>query len=277
MQSVKKVQEEPINKEIRLPLHFWNDSVRSLYPILPRSTVLVVGDWDFGYSKSLLQLFGHQISLVATVYDSEKTVLEKYATASENIAFLQDFPNCTIMYDVDCGKLHKLLKGQQFSRIIFNFPHVGKGIKDQDKNVAANQRLLRAYFENCKPLLKVASSKNSLSYNTNFITINEDELTSEHIATLEFKNNQDNDSHDEMPEIHVTMKVGDPYDLWDIKQVAWKCGLKCKESFDFYFEKYAGYFHRKTSGDRRESNDEDGEQNEIVEGKRCKTFVFIPR
>ena len=30
--------------------------------------------------------------------------------------------------------------------VAFNFPHAGKGIKDQDHNVSANQQLLGAFF-----------------------------------------------------------------------------------------------------------------------------------
>ena len=40
-----------------------------------------------------------------------------------------------------------------FDRIVFNFPHRGAGIKDQDANVRTNQELLLAFFSNAAQLL----------------------------------------------------------------------------------------------------------------------------
>lgn len=40
-----------------------------------------------------------------------------------------------------------------FDRIVFNFPHRGAGIKDQDANVQTNQELLVAFFAECPALL----------------------------------------------------------------------------------------------------------------------------
>jgi 25S rRNA (uracil2634-N3)-methyltransferase len=41
----------------------------------------------------------------------------------------------------------------QFDRIVFNFPHCGAGIKDQDVNVRTNQDLLVGFFGSATPLL----------------------------------------------------------------------------------------------------------------------------
>ena len=76
-------------------------------------------------------------------------------------------------------------------------------------------------------------------------------------------------------EIHITLKTGDPYDLWDIKRIAHNCGFKCKESFVFFFEKYPYYYHKRTIGDIKRYIELEDAQDDIIDGKQCKTFVFI--
>lgn len=66
------------------------------------------------------------------------------------------------MFDVDATKLEnckevKELKGR-WDRVGFNFPHVGQGITDQDRNVRANQTLLLNFFRSVAPFLKVGTS-----------------------------------------------------------------------------------------------------------------------
>lgn len=60
-----------------------------------------------------------------------------------------------VLYDVDATKLSatKSLKFSSFDYIVFNFPHVGLGIKDQDRNVVANQTLISHFLQSCKPLM----------------------------------------------------------------------------------------------------------------------------
>ena len=43
--------------------------------------------------------------------------------------------------------------GGGFEQILFNFPHLGTGMKDQARNIAQHQELLRGTFRCCVPLL----------------------------------------------------------------------------------------------------------------------------
>lgn len=57
----------------------------------------------------------------------------------------------------------------------------------------------------------------------------------------------------EKGEIHVTHKVGDPYDKWDLVKKAEKIGLILQESIPFRKQKYPGYNNKRAHG--RLSND----------------------
>lgn len=99
-------------------------------PFDKQDTVLLLGEANFSFSLSLLRephsLPVHQI--LATAYDSEKVTLEKYPDAAENIRLLKE-EGVRVEFGVDAGALEKCKavgKGRRWSRVIFNFPHVGK-------------------------------------------------------------------------------------------------------------------------------------------------------
>jgi len=92
--------------------------------------------------------------MIATCYDNEKELKEKYDDAAENIEVIENLGG-KVLYQIDAAKLSSLkqFKGKRFDKIVFNFPHVGAGIKDQDRNILSNQKLLQSFFENAAELL----------------------------------------------------------------------------------------------------------------------------
>jgi len=92
--------------------------------------------------------------MVATCYDNETELKEKYSDAAENIEAIEDLGG-RVLYQIDATKLasSKHFKGKRFDKIVFNFPHVGAGIKDQDRNILTNQKLLQGFFDNASELL----------------------------------------------------------------------------------------------------------------------------
>lgn len=142
-------------------------------PFDKQDTILLLGEANFSFSLSLLRephnLPAHQI--LATVYDSERITLEKYPDAAENIRLLKE-EGVKVEFGVDAGALEKCKavgKGRRWSRVIFNFPHVGTcaiylpilryspftgaGITDQDRNILTNQHMLLKFFRSVEPLL----------------------------------------------------------------------------------------------------------------------------
>ncbi|KAI9346205.1 hypothetical protein BDR26DRAFT_856034 [Obelidium mucronatum] len=108
--------------------------------------------------------------MTATSYDTEEVVREKYPDAQSHITPLVE-SGVKVIHGVDAANLNKTkaLKGKTFDVIVFNFPHVGLGIKDQDRNILANQELISAYFESALEHLNPAGEihialKNSHPY-----------------------------------------------------------------------------------------------------------------
>ncbi|KAG0294734.1 hypothetical protein BGZ96_000570 [Linnemannia gamsii] len=211
-------------------------------PYYDHDTILLVGEANFSFAKSLaLEVLNRGDIITATTLDSFTNMMEKYPDAQENVKELED-AGATVMFDVDATKLSKIksFKSKRFSKVVFNFPHAGAGIKDQDRNVVSNQKLMRSFFESATPYLT------------------------------------DTDLGDKKPgEIHVTVKTGLPYDLWNIKRLATGTGLLGnKTSFPFKPEQYPGYEHRRTIGFKEGVSQ--GHNVEIA-NKSPKTFVFVKK
>ena len=52
-----------------------------------------------------------------------------------------------------------------------------------------------------------------------------------------------------LPQIHVTLKTGEPYNSWQVPRIAKLTGqLRLQTAIDFYPEMYSGYEHRRTVG-----------------------------
>ncbi|KAK9456569.1 hypothetical protein V1511DRAFT_494696 [Dipodascopsis uninucleata] len=220
----------------------------------PTDKILLVGEGDFSFTKSLL-LPPHSLdpgNITATVYDNRNIILQKYSdTAAGNIDFLEkaskskilkeddeedvdeedidkeDF-NCdsqgqaeegtdrgteqsksiNLMFSVDATALHKIkaLKKKKFDCCVFNFPHTGAGITDQDRNILKNQELLLAFLK---------SALNVLDANGVIV---------------------------------ISLFEGLPYSLWNLKELALSCGLNTIRSGKFVWDHYLGYKHRRTSG-----------------------------
>jgi hypothetical protein len=98
-----------------------------------------------------------------------------------------------VLFGVDAGALLASLKlakkykqggdaglnfEDRFDRVVFNFPHAGLGIKDQDVNVTKNQELLQKFFLNANEVVRVGG------------------------------------------QVHVALKRGKPYDLWNTQGLA---------------------------------------------------------
>ncbi|OAL35507.1 hypothetical protein AYO20_05126 [Fonsecaea nubica] len=143
-----------------------------------------------------------------------------------------------ILYGIDATKLasaHKkaLRPYSPFTKIVFNFPHVGGLSTDVNRQVRYNQELLVGFFRSAKSLL---------SSRTRPASIRDD--------------GSDYDDISEGPkpgavngQILVTLFEGEPYTLWNIRDLARHCGLRVVESFKFPWSAYPGYRHARTVGD----------------------------
>ncbi|KAI9209919.1 uncharacterized protein BJ171DRAFT_418261 [Polychytrium aggregatum] len=208
-------------------------------PYQDGDSILLVGEGNLSFARALVEIVPRSL-LTATVFDSEKIVMEKYPDAARNIKAVADSGGA-VLFGIDATKLegYRKLRNKRFDKIVFNFPHAGAGIKDQDRNIQINQELLSSFFLSALPFLKSR-------------TTYQDPVDGE---------------------IHVTLKEGEPYESWRIKKLAQMTGLlKCATSFEFVPQIYPGYAHRRTIG-FQEGISKD--HNEELQLKRCRTFVFV--
>lgn len=133
-------------------------------------TILLVGEGNFSFTKSLLQSpHNHSPShITATAFDDEQQCYQKYPDAEKNVKEIRSIAGRQdiVLFGVDAGnllahkglqKVTKSIKSNSspaiWNKIVFNFPHVGAGHKDESRNVLANQLLLIRFLVSAAPLL----------------------------------------------------------------------------------------------------------------------------
>ncbi|KIX10092.1 uncharacterized protein Z518_01173 [Rhinocladiella mackenziei CBS 650.93] len=167
-------------------------------------------------------------------------------------------PPVQILYGIDATKLssaHKkvLRPYSPFTKIVFNFPHVGGLSTDVNRQVRYNQELLVGFFKAAKGLLSAPSRPAKLPLVEDKSDVGDDDISERSAhhdrAEPEAVNGQ----------ILVTLFEGEPYTLWNIRDLARHCGLRMMESFKFPWSAYPGYQHARTIGDVRTGKDRDDE------------------
>ncbi|RKP04317.1 hypothetical protein CXG81DRAFT_6216, partial [Caulochytrium protostelioides] len=205
------------------------------------SQTLLVGEGNFSFASALATKWGDAATLIATAFDPQAVCAGKYADSAAHTANVVARGG-QVLYGVDATQLadDKRFVPQTFDIVAFHFPHVGLGIKDQDRNVAANQALLTGFFHAAKPLLKRPASGQGSRYA-------------------------------EWGAIHVTLKTGMPYELWNVKRLAFYAGLRVLEAFPFDAARWPGYTHRRTLGFKPGLS---VDANAEILKRECKTYVF---
>ena len=157
-----------------------------------------------------------------------------------------------MLYGVDATKLHKAgkeIRKGGFDRIVFNFPHVGGLTKDVNRQVRYNQGI------HIHTLLS--------SLGCGFMLTNACGLE---LLVGFFKS--------AMPlllpggAVIITVFEGEPYELWNIRDLARHVGLKVGRSFRFQASAYPGYKHARTLGNIGSGGGWKGED------RPARTYIF---
>ncbi|KAK7538977.1 hypothetical protein IWX49DRAFT_599668 [Phyllosticta citricarpa] len=224
-------------------------------PFDPNERILLIGEGDFSFARSLVSHHGCA-DLLATCYDSAEALGAKYPQARDNVAYIEG-EGMRVAYGVDATNLAKSkevkrggvtegLAGVEggarsddvarargkWDRIVFMFPHTGGKSTDVNRQVRFNQELLVSFFRSAVPLLSPSPPSPTPST------------------------------------IIVTLFEGEPYTLWNVRDLARHVGLKVQRSFRFQFDAYPGYKHARTLGNIEGGGGWKGEE------RAARTFVF---
>jgi 25S rRNA (uracil2634-N3)-methyltransferase len=177
--------------------------------------------------------------------------------------------------------------GGPWDIISFNFPHVGGLSTDVNRQVRANQELLVAFFKACVPLLSKTPRKEDDQNHVvddDYDNYSFGSETSESESEEEEEENQDKMRTIPRPsgQIIVTLFEGEPYTLWNIKDLARHAGLVVVTSFKFPWKSYPGYSHARTLGivESRSSKQDGDDETERKGGgwkgedREARSYVF---
>ncbi|EGG07464.1 uncharacterized protein MELLADRAFT_105880 [Melampsora larici-populina 98AG31] len=210
----------------------------------PRDQVLLIGE-------------GHL--LTATTIDSEEIVLQKYPDAAEFIQTLKKH-GVNVLFKLDACNLHKdkRVKNCKFDRVVFNFPHMGSGEADMNRNIKSNQILILKFLRSVNHILRQMSEDDyPLVVDSSDSDSNEVRKAIRPVAR--------------QSTVLITLRNCSPYSLWELPKLA-KHGpamahsilypthpalnnpktpqptYKVSRSREFCPSHYPGYEHRRTQG-----------------------------
>ncbi|KAI0690749.1 hypothetical protein BC835DRAFT_1280414 [Cytidiella melzeri] len=237
-------------------------------PFKPTDKILLIGEGNFSFARALL--FHPPVSLqhlppcnvIATAYDSEIQCYDKYPEAVEIVKDLRT-QGAEILFRVDATKLekHPSLRGRKFDKIMWNFPHAGKGLADQDRNILANQMLLLGFLSSVPHVLQTGAIPFAQARRKRMRKgPGEDPDDAEHDSASETEDvTQDINSRGT---VLITLRNVAPYTMWDLPKLAKSPPPPSKSgsppnpryvqlrSFAFHRNMWKGYEHRMTKGER---------------------------
>lgn len=259
---------------------------RPLIPFNPNDRIMLIGEGDFSYSMSIISedLIKPE-NLIATSFDSYDEVCEKYPESKGNIEHLKSL-GVRVFHGIDGTSLNKslgiqggnkrqgngsgntieILGSLQLNNIIFNFPHVGKGIKDVSRNIKANQQLISDFFKSSRVLFDILHFQRDK-------TIGRSTLSSMSVEEAEWNYIHNKESTgkkqplEDKEVITITLFEGEPYDSWMIKRLARdSIGYQVQRSSQFNWETFKGYTHKRTIGE--------GDTNKVYNERKARIYKF---
>ncbi|MCJ1353545.1 MAG: hypothetical protein MMC33_003531 [Icmadophila ericetorum] len=224
-------------------------------PFSASDRILLVGEGDFSFATSLLKTHTFT-SLLATSFDILPTLTAKYPQGASNLESLTAAaPAVQVLHGVDATKLgkgnggggKKIRQSGPYDKIVFNFPHTGGLTTDVERQIRANQELLVGFLRSCVDghLLRGKGEEE------------------------EVWEDDGEQGKSKAGSVLVTLFEGDPYERWNIRDLARHVGLRVRESFKFPWEAYPGYAHRRTGG-----NESGGKNGWKGEERNARTYVF---
>ncbi|KDR85524.1 hypothetical protein GALMADRAFT_52068 [Galerina marginata CBS 339.88] len=261
-------------------------SRRPTIPFAASHKILLVGEGNFSFARSLIQDAPDALqslpssNITATAYDTEEQCYSKYPEAEGIVSFLR-CKDVEVHFGVDGTRLekHSKLKGRRWDRIVWNFPHAGKGIADQDRNILSNQVLILGFLLSAAKMLELGPAPSFLPSSKKKKKTGDDDGDDEDEGIL---NNPEDLQFLDSPSavktrgtVLVTLRNVAPYIEWsvysssseDLPRLAKNPPVSNPQytllrSFRFHRDIWKGYEHRMTKGERAHGKGTTGEGGE---------------
>jgi len=255
---------------------------RPTIPFRATDNILLIGEGNFSFARALVRDAPAELehlppkNITATAYDTEEECYEKYPEAAEIVQDLRA-AGVEVLFGVDATQLSRVaaFKGKKWDRIVWNFPHAGKGITDQDRNILSNQLLILGFLRSAAAFLVNGSVPEIFSPKKRKRPDDDDEGEEEEMDD----NTNLDDTNIVRPvacrgTILVTLRNVVPYTQWDVPRLAKNPPPPSSgstppnpqyiilRSFFFNRRTWKGYEHRMTKGERAHGTGKTGEGGE---------------
>lgn len=196
--------------------------------------ILLVGEGNFSFARALCRQLGSGAEVYATCFDNEEILRTKYNDAEACRKEIEDKFGGTTLVGVDATRLHTVKEFRNaFSKIIWNFPHIGAGETDLDKSAEEHRILLGKFFRSAAKCLDPENPNSA---------------------------------------IHVALKTGEPYKSWKVVQMAkGSSPMDLRTVLPFALDAWDGYAHRRTIGFKADLSKDDSA--ELAKGSNIYVFV----
>ncbi|OTB20147.1 hypothetical protein K445DRAFT_50400, partial [Daldinia sp. EC12] len=210
-------------------------------PFAPEDKILLVGDGDLSFAASLVE---HHYCADVTATVLEKTLeelVEKYPHAPENIAKIEA-EDSRVLYGVDATKMA---------------PFVDRRGKGKEKEAVGVMDRIIFNFPHVGG--KSTDVNRQVRYNQELLV----EFFKHAMPSLAPGGS-----------IIVTLFEGEPYTLWNIRDLARHTGLQVERSFKFQASAYPGYHHARTLGVVKSKTGEMG-GGWKGEDRAARSYIFV--
>ncbi|KAI1173763.1 hypothetical protein F4777DRAFT_424550 [Nemania sp. FL0916] len=245
--------------------------VEPTIPFSAEDKILLVGDGDLSFAASLVE-HHYCADVTATVFEKDMDeLLEKYPHAAENIAKIEAEDGCRVVFGVDATKMAPFASKptRSSSKASASAPttdDAGTGTGASSSGSGGVGIMDRIIFNFPHVGGKSTDVNRQVRYNQELLVA----FFARAIPSLAPTGGA----------IVVTLFEGEPYTLWNVRDLARHSGLRVERSFRFQASAYPGYRHARTLGAIR-----DRKTGEVVvdggawraEDREARSYVFVKK